>query len=90
MTPPDVLLKQALKQSKQLILVRQGNIPTYELIQYRTQEVGVTDEQEVGVAVDCCIRCTGLAQIVHGDSHWILAKTHIQLARAYLELRGWF
>ncbi len=55
-----------------------------------SQEVGVASEQEEGVAttMDACIRCTALARIVHGDAHWVLAKTHIQLAAAYLELRG--
>lgn len=56
-----------------------------------TQGVGVASKQEEGVAaaLESCIRCTALARIVHGDSHWMLAKTHILLAKAYLELKGW-
>lgn len=55
-----------------------------------TQEAGVASKQEesVAAALDSCIRCTALARIVHGDSHWLLAKTHIQLAKAYLDLKG--
>ena len=35
------------------------------------------------MAMEHWIRCTALARIVHGDSHWMLAKAHIQLARVY-------
>lgn len=29
-----------------------------------------------------------MAKVVYGDSHWMLAKTLIQLANAYQQLRG--
>ena len=56
--------------------------------------MGVVSDQEEGVAGDvsegihCCIRCTALARIVYGDAHWMLARAHIQLAQAYLQLKG--
>ena len=52
--------------------------------------MGVTNISEEGVSniLDTCIRCVALARIVHGDDHWILAKMHIQLGHAYLQLRG--
>ena len=39
------------------------------------------------MAIEHWIRSTALARIVHGDVHWVLAKTHIQLARAYQQLK---
>ncbi len=39
--------------------------------------------------VDCWSRSIPLARIVHGDTHWILAKAHIQLGRAYLLFKGY-
>ena len=38
------------------------------------------------MAIDHWIRCTALARIVYGDAHWMFAKTHIQLAKAYQQL----
>lgn len=94
MTPPEVLLEKALKQAKQLMSVSL-HIPQYIHIP-RTQhilmqEVGVAVRQEEGVTntLDCCIRCTALARIVYGDFHWVLAKAHIQLGKAYLDLKGY-
>ena len=40
------------------------------------------------IVIERWIRCTALARIVHGDSHWMLAKTHIQLAKAYQQWNG--
>lgn len=36
------------------------------------------------VAVESWVRCTALARIVHGDTHWMLGLTHTQLAQQYL------
>lgn len=78
MTPPDVLLKEAMKQAKHLIS--------------STQEMGAVTNSEndgrIDDIIDCCIRCMALARIVHGESHWVLAKMHVQLAKAYLDFRG--
>ena len=40
--------------------------------------------------LDSLIRCIALARIVHGQNHWMLAKTHIQLGKAYLEIEGMY
>ena len=45
-------------------------------------------EEEVSDIFTVCVRCIALSRIVHGDSHWRLAKAHLQLARTYLELKG--
>ena len=39
------------------------------------------------MVIEHWIRSTALARIVHGDVHWVLAKMHIQLARAYQQLK---
>lgn len=94
MTPPEVLLERALKQARQLIAVRHAcTDPPNTHVRHTcmlTQEMGVVRKQEEEVAgtLDLCIRCVALSRIVHGDSHWVLAKAHIQLGKAYWELKG--
>ena len=84
MTPPDVLLKKATKQAKQLL----KQLPRVSNNQSCTQGVGVASSEEgVATVVDVCIRCVALARIVYGDDHWVLAKMHIQLGHVYLQLR---
>ena len=39
------------------------------------------------MAIELWIRCTALASIVHGDTHWVFAKTHVQLAKAYQQMK---
>ncbi|XP_070178706.1 tetratricopeptide repeat protein 23-like isoform X4 [Littorina saxatilis] len=34
-------------------------------------------------------RCIALTRIVHGDHHWLLAKSHVDLGEAYLDLKGY-
>ncbi|XP_059952886.1 tetratricopeptide repeat protein 23 isoform X3 [Mesoplodon densirostris] len=34
------------------------------------------------------MRCVALTRICYGDSHWKLAKAHVNLAQAYLQLKG--
>ncbi|PIK33660.1 hypothetical protein BSL78_29523 [Apostichopus japonicus] len=34
------------------------------------------------------MRCTALSRLVYGDGHWMLASSHVNLAYAYLTLRG--
>lgn len=34
------------------------------------------------------MRCTALSRLVYGDGHWMLASSHVNLAYAYLRLRG--
>merc|ERR1712004_44585 len=36
-----------------------------------------------------CTRLTALARIVYGDGHWKLAKTYVDLAEAYMELKNY-
>ncbi|XP_064392032.1 tetratricopeptide repeat protein 23-like [Halichondria panicea] len=36
-------------------------------------------------SLDGWTRCTALARIVHGDTHWMLALTHTQLAHEYMQ-----
>ena len=90
MTPPDYLLEKSLKQAEKLTAV--GPIlKMHALSNYLyLQEVSVVAVQEEGVAeiLDCWVQCIALSRIVHGDTHWVLAKAHIQLGRAYLELKG--
>ena len=84
MTPPDVLLKKAAKQAKQLL----KQLPRVSSNRGCAPEVGVaSDEEGVTTVLDVCIRCVALARIVYGDDHWILAKMHIQLGHVYLQLR---
>ena len=47
----------------------------------------MTPFQDPDMAIEHWIRSTALARIVHGDVHWVLAKTHIQLARSYQQLK---
>lgn len=35
------------------------------------------------------IRCTVLSRIIHGDGHWKLARAYVDLACAYLDLKGY-
>ncbi|KAL3886029.1 hypothetical protein ACJMK2_026053 [Sinanodonta woodiana] len=35
------------------------------------------------------IRCLALTRIVYGSFHWKMAQSHVQLAEAYLELKGY-
>ena len=44
--------------------------------------------QAPDLAIEHWVRSTALARIVHGDLHWVLAKTHVQLGRAYQQLKG--
>ena len=43
---------------------------------------------QVDRAIHEYIRCTALTRIVHGNSHWKLAKSHVDLGEAYLDLKG--
>ncbi len=40
-------------------------------------------------SLDGWTRCTALARIVHGDTHWMLALTHTQLAHEYMQKGQW-
>ncbi|KAL8559960.1 hypothetical protein ACOMHN_041431 [Nucella lapillus] len=35
------------------------------------------------------VRCIALTRIVHGNHHWKLAKSHVDLGEAYLDLKGY-
>ena len=39
-------------------------------------------------AVRLWVKCLALTRIVHGNTHWELARCHVQLAKAYLDLRS--
>ena len=43
------------------------------------------DDVEV---LKCWVRANALARIVYGQSHWVLAKTHVQLGKTYLDAVG--
>ena len=43
---------------------------------------------QVDKAIHEYIRCTALNRIVHGNHHWKLARSHVELGEAYLDLKG--
>lgn len=47
------------------------------------------ENDRIAEAIVELIRCTALARIVHGDGHWKLAETFINLADGYLDLKGY-
>lgn len=44
--------------------------------------------QEYKQAVQELVRCLALTRICYGNSHWKLAKAHVNLAQGYLQLKG--
>ena len=43
---------------------------------------------QIEKAIKEFIRCTALARIVHGDGHWKLARSYVNLGEGYLDLKG--
>ena len=39
-------------------------------------------------AIKELVRCTALCRIVYGDGHWKLAKSYVNLAKGYFDLKG--
>ncbi len=53
-------------------------------------DVQASQEQEVEdvEVLKCWVRANALARLVHGRSHHVVAKTHIQIGKTYLEVLG--
>ncbi|XP_013406257.1 tetratricopeptide repeat protein 23-like [Lingula anatina] len=47
------------------------------------------EEKKADKAIKELIKCTALARIVHGDSHWKYAEAYTNLAEGYFELKGY-
>ena len=82
MTPPDVLLESALKQAEKHV-TQNNKVKTCTHTHTHTVYTCIHIHQLQDAAVTEWTRCTALARIVHGDSHWAFANTHIQLGKAY-------
>lgn len=83
MTPPDVLLQLSMKEAEKAANCNVSN----KIFPLSLSLHIFTLFQDPDLAIEYWIRSTALARIVHGDFHWVLAKTHIQLARAYQQLK---
>lgn len=64
--------------------------PPNVLLEAALQRAESLNEQKLSddTAVEEWVRCVALSRIVYGTSHWLLGRAYVQLARAYLELKG--
>ncbi|XP_034540948.1 tetratricopeptide repeat protein 23 isoform X2 [Notolabrus celidotus] len=47
------------------------------------------DHQEFDACIQDLVRCVALTRLVYEDGHLKLAQTHVRLAKAYFQFKGW-
>ncbi|XP_066885643.1 tetratricopeptide repeat protein 23 isoform X7 [Kogia breviceps] len=74
----------------------QNKLPQTALFQPPREKLHLCEEKaksyssshEYKQALQELVRCVALTRICYGDSHWKLAKAHVNLAQGYLQLKG--
>ena len=96
MTPPTVLLEKALEEAKRAASQKEARFLSKPISIFCEMSLhcAITPFMmyslpfQAEAVVRLWVKCLTLTRIVHGNAHWELARCHIQLAKAYLDLHS--